>query len=190
MLVYLSGNVRKGIEDSRPADAFWSDDDEDQLRQGVDAATLVLLNPARTRVQRADFHANFGCDLHLVRTSDAILVDARGERGIGVGAEMMFARYAGTPVICVCPPNSFYRRDLIRDVLGEDLVDWVHPFVAGLADHIVSDVDEAVGVLNELARQGRPRRTEPGIEAAIAYFHRCDELAHALRSERTGGLAR
>jgi hypothetical protein len=172
MLVYLSGNVRKGDADLRPPEAFWSPEDEARLVAGVTSTPLVLLNPARSRVDRADYRANFGCDLHLVRTSDAILVDARSERGIGVGGEMMFARYAGTPVITVCPPNTFYRRDVIPGVDGRDLRDWVHPFVAGLSDEVVSDLDAAVTALDRLARNGFPRRNAPGLEEAIAYYHR------------------
>lgn len=172
LLVYLSGNVRKGSEDTRPADAFWSEEDEQRIVAGVRSGDVVLLNPARSRVDRADHRANFGCDLHLVRTSDAVLVDARGERGIGVGAEMMFARYVGTPVISVCPPNTFYRRDLIRDVGGEDLHDWTHPFLAGLSDEVVADVDDAAACLDSLIRDGYPRRAEVGVEAAVAYYHR------------------
>lgn len=177
LLVYLSGNVRKGIDDTRSADAFWSEDDEERLRRGVSRVPLTLLNPARYPMRRADPRANFGCDLHLVRTSDAVVVDARAERGIGVGAEMMFARYAGTAVITVCPPNTFYRRDVVRGVDGEDLIDWVHPFVASLSDEVVDTVEEAAASLDRLATVGPMRRPRlPPVEDAIAYYLRTLEI--------------
>jgi hypothetical protein len=94
---------------------------------------------------------------------------------------MMFARFCGTPVVCICPPRSFYRREIIRDVYGADLHNWIHPFVAGLADHVAPSLDGAIDYLNELAERGCPRREHPGIEEAIAYFHRTQEMAAKAR---------
>ena len=101
--VYLSGSIKKGDADNRSPDHFWTEADEAVLHTGVVGAELRLLNPAKTPIQRSDYRANFGCDLFLVQQSDIVLVDARREKGIGIGAEMMFAANASIPVIAWAP---------------------------------------------------------------------------------------
>jgi hypothetical protein len=179
LLIYLSGSIRKGNEDSRADDSFWSEQEERQIVSGVSAKQVQTLNPAKSNISRADYYLNFGCDLHLVNVSDAVLVDARTKRGIGIGAEMMFARFAGVPVITICPPNSAYRRDYLPDVFGEDLHDWIHPFVYGLSDYIVDDLDAAISLINDLLPI--ERRPQSDVHEAITYYNRTKE-AHERRA--------
>jgi len=173
LFVYLSGSIKKGNADDRGDESFWNEDEERRIISGMTEIQVQTLNPAKSEIRRSDYLANFGCDLYLVSISDAVLVDARTRKGIGIGAEMMFARFEGIPVITICPPNSNYRRDFLPGVFGEDLSDWIHPFVAGLSDYIVNDVDEAIDLLNELWSSGRlVRRPSPDVYEAIAYYHR------------------
>lgn len=174
LLLYLSGSIQKGRDDGRPSEAFWSDDDERRLIGGITSAVVQTLNPAKSKLRRSDFYANFGCDLHLVKLADAIIVDARTKKGLGVGAEMMFAEFLGTPVITICPRTSPYRQDYLPDVFGEDVTDWVHPFVYGLSDFIVDSVDEVATLINELGENGLERK-RPQIGAAIDYYNRVRE---------------
>jgi hypothetical protein len=168
--VYLSGSIRKGSGDRRDPHTFWSPQDEGDLLRNVRSARVVALNPARTQLRRQDYRANYGADLHLVATSHVVVVDARTEKGIGVGAEMMFAHQRGIPVVSVCPPNTNYRRDYVPDVFGEDLTDWVHPFVAGLSDYLVASFEEAGDLLERAATESLPCRAED-VDAAIEYYH-------------------
>lgn len=168
--VYLSGSIRKGSTDHRDPSTFWSPENEAELFRPVRSARIVALNPARTDLRRQDYRANYGADLHLVASSHVLVVDARTEKGIGVGAEMMFAQQRGIPVVSVCPPNTNYRRDHVPDVFGEDLTDWVHPFVFGLSDYLTASFTEAGELLERAARTGLPRRAEDP-DAAIEYYH-------------------
>ncbi|MBH5392094.1 class I SAM-dependent methyltransferase [Bradyrhizobium diversitatis] len=166
--IYLSGSIKKGAGDSRTPDHFWTREDEEFIRANA-GRPVELLNPSKADIRRQDFAINFGCDLHLVSISDVVLVDARREKGIGVGAEMMFAIQRGIPVITWSPPDTHYRRSKITDLFGEDLHDWTHPFVFGLSDHVVDDLQEAMtiiqsGALNALA----PRREQ--VEALIQRY--------------------
>jgi hypothetical protein len=167
--IYLSGSVRKGDRDPRPNREFWSEDDENKIIRGVTDAHVVLLNPNKTAIRRKDIRSNFGCDLYLVSTSHVILVDARSKKGVGIGAEMMFATLRSIPVISWVPQNSHYRKDRLPNVFGEDLVDWIHPFIHGLSDYIVDDLDQVIALLNRYVEDGcLPIKKDP--EAAIAYF--------------------
>jgi hypothetical protein len=70
----------------------------------------------------------------LVSISSIVVVDLRRSKGIGVGAELMYANLHGIPVIGWLPSDSEYKRDIVKNINGEDLVDWVHPFAYGLCD--------------------------------------------------------
>ena len=156
--IYLSGSIRKGVGDPRSPDYFWTREDEEFIHANA-GVPVELLNPAKTDIRRQDFALNFGCDLYLVSISDVVLVDARREKGIGVGAEMMFAVQRGIPVITWAPPDTHYRRPKVPDLFGEDLHDWTHPFVFGLSDHVVDDLAEAMALIRSKAMNNpTPRR--------------------------------
>lgn len=158
--IYLSGSIRKGAGDPRSPDHFWTRENEEFIRANA-GGPVELLNPAKTDIRRQDFALNFGCDLYLVSISDVVLVDARREKGIGVGAEMMFAVQRGIPVITWAPPDTHYRRSRVPDLFGEDLHDWTHPFIFGLSDHIVSDLAEAMALIRSKAiNNSVPRRVQ------------------------------
>lgn len=168
--IYLSGSIRKGRGDPRSPDHFWTCEDEEVIRSGV-GSPVELLNPAKTDVRRQDVGLNFGCDLHLVSISDVVLVDARREKGIGIGAEMMFAVQLGIPVITWAPMESHYRRSKVPDVFGEDLTDWTHPFVFGLSDHVVDELAHAVDLLRAMA-QGEAISKTVTIDGLIDRYRR------------------
>lgn len=132
--IYLCGSVKKGLLDNRSEEEFWDPAHEIAIAKALDRP-VELLNPSKTKIRRSNYFINFGCDIFLVQSSDLLFADLRSEKGIGVGAELMFARQAGIPVIAWLPPDSHYRRDL-TDVFGEDLHNWVHPFAYALSDYI------------------------------------------------------
>jgi hypothetical protein len=167
--VFLSGSIRKGPTDLRSSGHFWSEADEARIIEGLAPDSVELLNPAKTIIRRSDVVSNFGCDLYLVALSDVVLVDARTEKGIGIGAEMMFASTKCIPVITWAPRNSHYRKDFIPDVFGEDLANWTHPFIQGLSDFVVETLDEAIALLKRRGREGKLALTKSP-ERAISHF--------------------
>jgi hypothetical protein len=167
--VYLSGSIRKGHVDPRSPSHFWSEDDEARIIDGLAPDSIELLNPAKTTISRSDVLSNFGCDLYLVASSDVVLVDARTEKGIGIGAEMMFASMKHIPVVTWAPRNSHYRKDFIPNIFGEDLANWTHPFIHGLSDYVVETLDGAIALLKRRAREGKLTVTKDP-EGAISYF--------------------
>lgn len=168
--IYLSGSIKKGRTDPRPADSFWTEADEALILSRI-AGPVELLNPAKTDIRRNDYFVNYGCDLYLVQTSDVVLVDLRVEKGIGVGAELMFAHLSKRPVIGWLPPNSYYRREFVEDVFGEDLVNWIHPFVFGLCDHVADSLSEACDIIETVtASGGASQNNSKSPDDAIARF--------------------
>jgi hypothetical protein len=163
--IYMCGSIKKGDSDMREKECFWMPEDEVELRSKLKVEELLLLNPAKSGVSRGDAVATFGSDLHFIQSSDFVLADARREKGIGIGAELMFAAQVGIPTITICPRNSFYRKDFIANVLGHDLHDWIHPFIVTLSSVIVETLDQAIDVLNDYCKTGiyndpRPKPSE------------------------------
>lgn len=170
--IYLSGSIKKGRLDERAKGEFWTALEEEKIRRLVRAET-TLLNPAKSPISRGDYFSNYGCDLYLVSQSDVVLVDLRAEKGLGVGAEMMFAQFIQRPVIGWLPHNSYYKRDKIEDVYGEDLSDWTHPFVYGLCDLLADDLEQACEYINRICLDGQFKKdNSKSPDQAIAAFRR------------------
>lgn len=167
--VYLCGSVKKGAADDRGEDDFWTSSHEEFILAEM-PGSVELLNPSKTAISREDYFINFGCDIFLVQSADLLFADLRSEKGIGVGAELMFARQAGIPVIAWLPPNSHYRRDL-SDVFGENLQNWVHPFAYALSDYVEDSLhavcQRAKSILTGAANPTIPSK---GIQRATAAF--------------------
>ncbi|MEZ2142922.1 hypothetical protein AAE026_11485 [Bradyrhizobium sp. DN5] len=176
--IYLSGSVRKGATDDRPSEHYWTDDDEERIRAGLRPHEVTLLNPQKSGVDRSDPKANFGCDLYLVETSNVVLVDARTKKGIGIGAEMMFACARNIPTITIAPKHSHYRQALVRNLFGEDVRDWTHPFVLGLSDYVVESLTESIELLKRHVTLGSLPLTK-NIDEAIEYYRR-SQGSHAI----------
>jgi len=85
----------------------------------------------------------FGRDMTQVFCSDLVFVDARERRGLGVGAEMMWAKMNRIPLLILAPQNSHYRKQEVK-LLGVRIENWVHPFVESLSDALVTNLEQAV----------------------------------------------
>ncbi|HUY47090.1 MAG TPA: hypothetical protein VMV92_15380 [Streptosporangiaceae bacterium] len=164
--VYLCGSIKKGKEDTRSD--FWTAEDIHELKAAVSPCELIVLNPGERQDNLSDVKATFGRDLLQVFTSDAILVDARHRRGVGVGAEMLFAKIHGIPVITVAPPNSHYHRSNVT-LMGQFVEDWTHPFISELSDHVVGNVTDAARVAASLDTPRNGKGPEV-FENAMRYY--------------------
>jgi len=149
--IYLSGSIKKGKDDESES-LFWTEEDVKYIIENISGYNVEILNPATANIKRSNPLENFGADLYLVKKSDFLFADLREKRGIGVGSEMTIAKYYRIPVIAICPKETHYRRSKLEDVCGEDLYDWIHPFVLGLSDKIVENLKEAVEWVNEFLK--------------------------------------
>jgi len=139
--IYLAGNIQKGHE--KESQIFWTQADKDHLSAGLSPINISFLNPALRADDLSDQLSVFGRDMTQVYCCDAVFVDARERRGLGVGAEMMWAKMHDIPIITYAPKNSHYRKEEVH-LLGQTVNDWVHPFVECLSDEIVEDLDQAI----------------------------------------------
>jgi len=136
--IYLAGSIKKGHETH---ESFWSDADIEFLKKAIDKYEVAFLNPAFRTDDLSDQHSVLGRDMLQVFSCNAVFVDARDKRGLGVGAEMMWAKVNRVPVVTWAPKDTHYNKSHTT-ILGVPVKDFIHPFVEGLSDHIVETLAE------------------------------------------------
>jgi len=137
--IYLAGTIKKGHEKSD--ETYWTDEDMSTIKKCLSKFEVSFLNPAFRTDDLSDQFSVFGRDMLQVFSSHFVFVDARDRRGLGVGAEMMWAKVNNIPVITWAPRNSHYHKDQAT-VLGKSVTNFVHPFVESLSDKIAINLVE------------------------------------------------
>lgn len=137
--IYLAGSIKKGHEN--PNESFWTEDDIHLIKTNLNQYDVAFLNPAFRTDDLSDQHSVFGRDMLQVFSSHIVFVDARDRRGLGVGAEMMWAKLNTIPVVTWAPKNSHYHKSQTT-ILGVEVNDFIHPFIEGLSDKIVENLTE------------------------------------------------
>lgn len=173
-VVYCSGSIQKGASDVRKI--CWTDREREAVASGAKPATIRFLNPDDPAKDLSDTTALFGRDMFQVRTADAVIVDARERRGIGIGIEMLASRLFGTLLVAVVPNDTHYRMSNVS-YRGSTVSDYVHPHLAILADVIVGTFEEAGEWLRDSqTKPVRPKGIDAVFDAISAYKERM--LAH------------
>jgi len=165
--IYLAGNIQKGHENE--SKIFWSQVDIENLKLNCSPIEITFLNPALRTDDLSDQFSVFGRDMTQVFLSDFILVDARERRGLGVGAEMMWAKMHSIPVITLAPMNSHYRKEEVS-LLGQTVKNWTHPFIESLSDKIVESLEEAAEEIKFFISKSLPAKNSEFIQKAMKYY--------------------
>jgi hypothetical protein len=166
--IYLAGSIKKEHEKSN--DSYWSESDMEFLQDNLPTYEISFLNPAFRSDDLSDQHSVFGRDMLQVFCSDIVFVDARERRGLGVGAEMMWAKVHKLPIITLAPENSHYHKSNTT-LLDVAVKDWVHPFVESLSDAIVENLQEgAIWIERFISNSSMPIKDIAYIESAMLHY--------------------
>lgn len=166
--IYLAGSIKKGHENSN--DSYWTETDKAFLKKALSSYEVSFLNPSFRSDDLSDQRSVFGRDMLQVFCSDLVFVDARDRRGLGVGAEMMWAKLHKLPVITLAPKNTHYHK---RDttLLGVPVTDWIHPFVESLSDVIVENLHEGTAYIERfMSDSSLPIKDIAYIESAMHHY--------------------
>ncbi len=152
--IYLAGSIKKAHE--RADESFWTDADMLFLRNNLPEYEISFLNPAFRSDDLSDQRSVFGRDMTQVFCSDVVFVDARDRRGLGVGAEMMWAKFHKIPIVTLAPIDSHYNKSktTLLDVAVEN---WVHPFVESLSDAIVENLSDGAVWVRKFISASTPK---------------------------------
>ena len=166
--IYLAGNIRKGKEDDK--EDIWTEKEMQYIQQLLPQLEIHFLNPHERNDDLSDQKSVFGRDLFQVFSSDLVLVDARGKRGLGVGSEMMFAKMHSIPVAAWVPKPSHYQRENLH-MMGQLIPKWVHPFVENLSDFIGPSLEEICRWIGEdVTRSNIEVKGPECTTSAITYY--------------------
>ncbi|MFE7439017.1 hypothetical protein ACFU7X_00875 [Streptomyces chartreusis] len=188
--VYCSGSIAKGTSDEKKS--YWTEAEKELVRQWARPYDVAFLNPDDPIVDPENTLGQFGRDMYQVMIADAVIVDARERRGLGIGVELAAAVALGTPVIVVAPRNSKYRLDELS-YRGVTVTDYIHPHVASLATYVVESFSDAGQALVKTVGEKRsPARRPQWLDPAITEY--CDNvLRHdppMLAAQELLGLAK
>ena len=166
--IYLAGKIQKAHE--HPNETYWSETDQKTLRRAFASHQVHFLNPAIRTDDLSDQRSVFGRDMVQVFSADAVFVDARDRRGLGVGAEMMWAKMNKIPVLALSPLGSHYHKSA-TSLLGVEVESWIHPFVEGLSDVVVETLEQAASWLITILGEKSPDIKGPEwISNAMQYY--------------------
>ena len=165
--IYLAGSIHKGHEANT---SFWTEKDINDIRQSLPDFNVSFLNPAFRADDLSDQRSVFGRDMVQVFCSTFVFVDARERRGLGVGAEMMWAKVNRIPVITWTPKNTHYNQtDTL--ILGVPVSEFIHPFVLGLSDKLVENaIEGAAWMRTFLSDHSIPIKGLDSIEEYMQYY--------------------
>lgn len=175
--IYLAGSIKKGHEKSD--ELYWTEEDISLIKSSLKNFEPSFLNPAFRTDDLSDQFSVFGRDMLQVFSSHLVFVDARDRRGLGVGAEMMWAKVNQIPVVTWAPRNSHYRKDKTT-ILGLPMANFIHPFVEALSDKIVDNLVEGAHWIDSVMSD--PMTKIKGVEfigMAIEHYKKT-QLQHDL----------
>ena len=173
--IYLAGSIKKGHE--KADETFWTDEDMIFLKKNLSEYEVSFLNPAFRSDNLSDQRSVFGRDMTQVFCSDVVFVDARDRRGLGVGAEMMWAKFHKIPVVTLAPKDSHYNKSKTT-LLGVAVEDWVHPFVESLSDAIVENLVEGATWIRKFIRDPAPKAKDVQYIQSAMQYYRDSQLSH------------
>lgn len=157
--IYLAGSIKK--EHEITDDSYWTEDHMILLKNALQEYSVSFLNPAFRSDDLSDHLSVFGRDMTQIFCSDIVFVDARERRGLGVGAEMMWAKLHNIPVVTWAPKNSHYKKEQTT-ILGVPVDEYIHPFVLSLSDAIVESVEHGADWI--LSFKSNPNQKIKGIQ--------------------------
>lgn len=166
--IYLAGSIKK--EHEKADESFWTDADMLSLRKTLPEFEVSFLNPAFRSDDLSDQRSVFGRDMTQVFCSDVVFVDARDRRGLGVGAEMMWAKFHKIPIVTLAPLDSHYNKTKTT-LLDVNVENWVHPFVESLSDAIVENLaDGAIWVRKFVSASAPKVKDVEWIRSAMEHY--------------------
>jgi hypothetical protein len=168
--IYLAGNIKKGHE--KLNEDYWSDTELSIISNILKPIQIDFLHPAIRTDDLSDQKSVFGRDLSQVYCSNVVFVDVRQRRGLGVGAEMMWAKMNAIPVVTLCPPESHYKKREVN-ILNVPVDNWTHPFVENLSDQIVATIEEGAHWIHSFVIKNESKveiKTPAYIKEAMDYY--------------------
>ncbi|MDP2630129.1 MAG: hypothetical protein Q8P56_01855 [Candidatus Uhrbacteria bacterium] len=164
MKIYLAGSVPKGDEEEKTFDN-WRGRYRDALEEMFEAECV---DPYDRNLDEKDFLLVVGKDCAEIQESALMIVNAEEKLGAGTAQELVIAKYFKKPVVTVLPKDTPHRRTNIL-FRGQQIDDWIHPFIFAFSDFIIEDITEMYGIKDKIFDTGNIKDISI-IDTAAKYF--------------------
>lgn len=169
--VYFSGRISPLSKHTSP---FWRDEYVWRLNKMMERYRVTDSCMAHYRnkmiiEQDLPIASLFPQSCFYIRQSDVLVVNLTDDISVGGSQEMFIAKQFNIPVIGIAPRGGKFNR-LKYELGGKTYWNWVHPFVGGLCDVVVNDLDELAVVLEDFDRL--PNGGLHTIDSAVNYYQR------------------
>lgn len=145
--IYVAGKVSK---ESGFGTHYWRDDFVAKLEK-LSGLKLINLDPTRKLTDQNNYRAAFGADVFMVSKADVIVVYFSNDISVGASQEILVAKYYKKPVIGLVPyGGKFHHAN--KEIFGQRVKDYRHPFVYCTCDVICDDEKEVAETLKHIGK--------------------------------------
>src|SRR5882724_5741774 len=141
--VFFAGKVDPLSSHASP---LWRDEASEQLNRSLKHYRVVdssLVDHRNQMIVEKSLPVAvlFSQSCYYIRHSDVLVVNLTDDISVGGSQEIFIAKQFGIPVIGIAQRGGKFNR-LKYELNGKTYWNWLHPFVAGLCDLVVNDIEE------------------------------------------------
>jgi len=145
--IYVAGKMSK---DSVFGTHYWRDEFVETLEK-QSGMKLVSLDPAKKNADQSKPEQAFGGDVFMISQCDVLIVYLSDDISVGGSQEILVAKYFKKPVIGLAPAGGKFNHKH-KEMLGQVVENYIHPFVFSTCDVICSNIQEAADALKNFDR--------------------------------------
>ncbi|MBI2009330.1 hypothetical protein HYS84_02870 [Candidatus Saccharibacteria bacterium] len=128
---------------------------------------FISFDPTRASKDYKNLEMVFGSDVHMISQVDVLIVYFSDDISVGGSQEILIAKYLKKPVIGLAPLGGKFNGGT-KEIAGQTLTDYKHPFVYSTCDIVCGDIEEVAKALKNLNKI-KPK-TIKIIDEAMAKF--------------------
>jgi hypothetical protein len=145
--IYVAGKMSKH---SHFRTHFWRDEFLGEINR-LTGLSFISFDPIRTIKDYTDPELVFGSDVHMISQVDVLVAYLSEDFSVGGSQEILIAKYFNKPVIALAPRGSSFNRQS-KEVTGQIIKNFRHPFVYSTCDVVCEDVEEVAKVLQNMRK--------------------------------------
>lgn len=143
--IYVAGKMSKHSHfDSH----YWRDDFLQQLAK-LTGLRFISFDPTSTTKDYTFPELVFGSDVHMISQIDVLVAYLSDDFSVGGSQEILIAKYYKKPVIALAPFGGIFHTKN-KEVTGQIIEDFKHPFVYSTCDVVCETVGEVAEALKNL----------------------------------------
>jgi hypothetical protein len=145
--VYVAGKMSGH---SHYSEYTWRDDFLREINK-INGMKFISFDPTAAAKDYSDLEMVFGSDVHMISEVDLVIVYLNDDISVGGSQEILIAKYFNKPVIGLAPRGGKFN-GRSKEVAGQVIKNYKHPFVYSTCDVICGDIKEVATALKNLKK--------------------------------------